>query len=993
MQDSENLEADEDDGFDSFARMRTRRLHLPRRGDEMFGRRHLRNQLLEQGASKITICLHRPQRKSRMEVLSVRSEPKSSNLLKEAAGELFRLRYRRFRPLNPKGTRIGIRIVWNLSEDTADAEAECFARYRHQGSITLMDPSGLDPNYLNSSQKALLKVLEKLNPTPSHVESECCLDQRLVKADFSARSRREHPDLPRRNEKVDSAVERIFKIHPGRKPYSYHFTPSGELHYIQSRAGIINHFRFHERFRHIPDPVYAEVIRYKHAILREHSLKELSADRARLHCDVELPQEIPEEMQEVLDLCREFKQGIIQKIPQDESPYHQESLCQILDHVGSFLPWVWLHGEKTRVVWNLFNFQLYSLGWPLVVWPDTPAWPRRFADPEDKDYNAETHQDAEWKLSMAWNSLARDPQKPFQVVTNLNPCSHAPTDARIRANTRGPERKVLLHPPGSLEHARNLLQQILDLDWPVEEAQRKDLLPRSPDMKSVRKMQDAIQKLVRRVLPDRKLLDLCKANPDNEIHLAYRVLEQMPHLVPIAATWPGVFNWLLETESPESDNFPGMIRPYTKSSNNARWQKNNIVESLLKTPTDRDGALDLLFPPECHKTFSRNQMNNLLRRLPVVFHPNLCQHGQDPVRNQEIPEKFFDSRCPFLEDLLSLPLDMIPEGAKEWHLFESCILSDQDSCLLRGLWLNTLREYRQGLRTPDPSQEVHTPETRRDILVKRNLNMTQEIRDILRNCHKASREIRAHVGETLTDGVFQNQYEKFINRFYLRGKKSILRTMNRWNTHSHHLSNLDSEAYFHTTGMTLEESWRLVVWPAILPEPRIENGWTVTEICNVQDLKEHGGEMSHCVGSYAESCLNEDRASHILKFSRPDEKIPQGTLEIIENPDGRLIQNSFMGHHNNPIEDEGLLEAAKTIQQRMQNALDRDLKTWQKHSHPIRRENQQKILENRGSPKQRYLSCLWHWRLLQKIVRDMPDPPPEFFEGQEAEIPLPVRVP
>ena len=103
-----------------------------------------------------------------------------------------------------------------------------------------------------------------------------------------------------------------------------------------------------------------------------------------------------------------------------------------------------------------------------------------------------------------------------------------------------------LPPVGSRELAAVILERVFHYDWPVD-PKHFSKIRKSPEMTGfvedlTNRMHLALQKLVRKVHPEKKWLDICTSNTWIDTDTAMKVLRENPGLEMIASKYPAIFS-------------------------------------------------------------------------------------------------------------------------------------------------------------------------------------------------------------------------------------------------------------------------------------------------------------------------------------------------------------------------------------------------------------------------------------------------------------------
>ena len=557
------------------------------------------------------------------------------------------------------------------------------------------------------------------------------------------------------------------------------------------------------------------------------------------------------------------------------TPHHRRSLDQVVSYRDPVLPLVWTKNPLRKTV-------------PHVIWNQFSPQDRSFAENLYFPRGENVHESRRRETLKGQFSAA-------QVSRDGN-------------------HFLVLPPLGSRDHARFILQRVLDCDWPVPPEQFRKIA-NSPETKKILKrltgkLHRQMQDLILRIHPNQEHFEVCRANPRIDTDTAMRLLKTQPRLLPVARKYPKIFAAFLpgdvqgtNTNPPQADQTE---MPHGNPSIATRFR--NRFSNLPKDgPFGEEELFALVFhasTPEFRR-IPRSRIRRFLTSLPdLKFLVSSPRQKNYYSANSLRIQKFISRDNPLQNQVLSLEPDQIPMCHPEWVWIESHFLQTdwrttltQESdyrhsratrnLLRTDFWrqfISKVRSRAQGRERPDA--EHLTKEEFQEFRAEaeqfgRDLS---EFSDFARNLINLSHEISSEACKdrndmpskeilTETRKKWNEAVSKHVAKIFGFSLKRHRNLVRKWNLHSYFLNAAEAEslAVFREAGRIVEK--KDCDWPRALPEdftmelpgkPGVQV--TVREHNTPEELARLGARMSHCIGSYADECLQWRENIHILQI-------------------------------------------------------------------------------------------------------------------------------
>ena len=1004
----ENKKEIEDDKS-PFNKIRCRRLHIPQKGYELYGRRYIRDLLIAQGHKRYNTTLEKVYITKPMVIATPQND---------LADNLFLDYYSKFNPTEHSVSNLTLKIDWNLTQDIISTEILWYRISKNPLNMTLIDfeSSKLSDENLTQEQKTVKEALKLRNPSDSKQDIRVNLPGKFTKQEVP---------FTRQNETIDTTVERIFNVSEGnfrnKRPFQYCYSEEGNIFAVKSEKNNVCHYEHDSHFHHIPDPCYAQEIPLEKRMKHEESHIYRGQNLSSLHCDLLIPKNLLPESRKILKILEDWKSEIAQKIEAHSPGVHIQSLRRIVAYPDPFLPLAWKTQDAKwpAVVWNLFDYRKYSLVKSFPVRIDNPGFPKD----ESHDYDRTVVYAATVGHECFQQNL-----KHTHVAENSDRGSSS-----RNGNGKNSSTIKIMHPPGSRQYARSIFQNILAYDWPVKDRADRSLLMRSPSEAMITKLQKAVQELIVRIFPNQEVFNMLKKNPSIDHHLMYQFLEENPHQIPLATNWPGIFNLAVYSEvnaqiDPDENlnSFDHCVKKYHCLPLTPDIMVSNVLgedqiqefDKSTKISSSKKDWYQRIFSQKILKNLDEKQLNNFLKKIPPqVQNENMIRKikSQEYRQSKQIFRLIFSPKeqTDIIQNILKIPLDLQPCNHPEWKLFSLFNFGSDLTQELKykyiahGLWLSAIKLYRKNRN-----------ENNYNNLCSDNTHIMKEFSHIIESIFTTAYSVTQILDQEETDAFIQ-EIKDFFVILTQRGRGQVKRTLNRWNTYAHYLSRMEDEAYFYKTGISVKDGWKIMSWPTLLDKDlkissniksktknKIKNEkdtqtTIIREISNVADLKQHGEVMKHCVGMYTMRCLDEMKPYHILEFIQDD--VAVATASVVENEinlekeeliqkyidDPKQFKNSqipvnyrtlkyeqFLGVRNRPIENAQLQAAFEEAQEMMKAIL---LKKKSRKPDMKKRKEVQELLKYQKTDEVQCIAVYWRWKILQKIVKDLPDIPEIFF--------------
>ena len=1014
-----------------------RRFHIPPKNQELYGRRRLRDQLFHQKIQKIRVILRQPQSYQNLDqqpvefqeilVQPYRSKiwkkflPKNKDLENEIK-DLFLNHYQQFSPKKKHGPfeyakrsdlyNLKIGIDWNIPEDHIITHINGQYPDKDMHYILWVNPdrqiSGFNRelNFLEYHEK------QEMNP--------------VLKSQIEARIKKEvkqkgfellHDDHSYKYTYMylEDFSEKILKepclimtpnLVENGKDFEYYFNRNDELTSIQVQipariyVAVNNHL-------YLPDPIYQTL-----------GNRELP-DRKYL----------TPETNRILEICENFKaetrSWIEAKETKENIKIYQKSLDSVVKYIDPLCPLAWKSekpGKEIYHMWNTFDPQMMNSQVKQQIIRQGSEFEIRY-------------QTRTLEKPYSHHAISEHPNRGWIQLNQIN---------QYHGETQKNNEIYEIPPFASEDHARRILENIQSYDWCT---QTKISLEAYEDYENyVKELTQALISFAHSISGNQEIFNLCSQYPELDTDFACQFLKQRPEFIPVAQSWPAIFSILMQDtvytrkrESKLAEKKQVFFTTRQSSTGTAliltgglplQKKFRRMVQLRTGKPLKpKKELLGMIFGKNA-KNYPINQMDALAKRLPFPS-PNEVLIQSREVRNL-LPDfqtdflmDLFSPGTRIQQDLLSLPIDLMPKTRDEWidlerftNLWKPTHIKYQNkplsqTFLLRECW----KKYISGLRKFEKLGNI--PKWRKYNLLENTIQGGSP-----ETLKKYSLEIRHFTynviqkGERLLDLLrerrnqrslkYKQAYEDICNfnidihenldHFATTSNSKIIKNVcQKWATNSPNLNHTHDQAVFFVKGMQSKDSNKnankvhRVIWPTVLTEPHYINQYVITELNEMHKVYEHANEMQHCIGSYVLDCLKSRNPTHIFQLRTntknsknsqdypnhsKDEPIATMTLNIhgkdISLDSIHGLKNSYVGDR---IED-----YLKIIIPQIRERL-RTMSKEEWDARILERKKSRVLFQmiNKGTPRTQHISACWDWLICRKIYSGLPEIPTSYF--------------